>query len=178
MRSKTLLKKIDKVLSLLKSTSPQERQKAFKTLLEIRNSISKKIEEEAQKLQNSNPQAAKLARWYYGLWEGKIPEGVFSRVVKTFKELLEEFKLSEEEIKELYLWWLELEKETVPRKLQKTYNLVLVEKEARSITDFKGKLRYIKALKRELESDSSLTGEWGTTHEDDLYKLFFSENNN
>jgi len=176
MRSKTLLKKLDSVIALLKSPSPQERQKAFKTLLEIRNGISKKIEEETQKLQNSNPQAAKLARWYYGLWEGKIPEGVFSRVVKTFKELLEEFKLSEEEIKELYLWWLELEKETVPRKLQKTYNLVLVEKEARSITDFKGKLRYIKALKRELE-DNPLTGEWGTTHEDDLYKLFFSENN-
>jgi hypothetical protein len=173
MRPKTLLKKLDEVLSLLKSSKPEDRQKAVLTLIQLRKTLSQKLEKEENK--RENPAAAELAKWYYGLWEGKIPEGVYPRVVKTFKELLEEFKLPEEEIKNLYLWWLKLEKETVPKKLQKTYNIVLVDKEARSITDFKGKLRYIKALKRELESDSSLTGEWGETHDDDIYKLFFEK---
>ena len=142
---------------------PKKKQKAVKKLVELRNRLRFELQKEEEK----HPQTLELAKWYYGIWDGKIPEGNFGRVVKTFKELLEAFKLSEEEIKALYTWWLNLDKNEVPKRFWRIYGIVRGEKETRSITDdFKGKLRYIKGLKKELEGSATVelsNGEKPTT---------------
>ena len=171
MRLKTIYKEIDAVVEALLHGDPKKKQKAVKKLVELRNRIQFELQKEEEKQKEKNPQALSLAKWYYGIWDGKIPEGNFGRVVKTFRELLEAFKLPEEEIKELYTWWLNLDKNEVPKRFWRIYGIVLGERETRSITDFKGKLRYIKGLKKELEG--SATPEWGETHGDELYKFLF-----
>ena len=147
MRVKTILKELDKVLELWEKGAKVQ---ALERLYRLRNKLAQKLEEEKGK----NPTAYNLAKWYYGLWEGKIPEGNFPRTVIAFRKLLESAKLSEEEIKETYLWWLNLKKEDVPKYLYKTYSIVLTDKETRSITDMAGKLRYVRGLKNELEGKS------------------------
>jgi hypothetical protein len=164
MRLKTVLKELDRILELF---SQGRKAKAVELLYQLRNRIELKIKEEEEKEKSKNPIAHSLAKWYYGLWEGRIPEGSFARAVNTFKTLLEEFKLREEEIKETYLWWLNLGKEEVPQNLRKTYNIVLGERETRSITDFKGKLRYVKALKKELGERDWVSEEF--KHSEDTY---------
>ncbi|HIQ48044.1 MAG TPA: hypothetical protein EYH58_00200 [Aquifex aeolicus] len=156
MRLKTILKELDTIIELLKG-DVKKKQRAVRKLIDLRNKVALKVQEEEEKEKNKNPKANELARWYYGLWNKKIPEGNFGRVVNVFKSLLEEFSIPEEEIKQLYIWWLNLKKEEVPKNLRAIYNIVLGEKETRSITDFKGKLRYIKGLKRELEEGDSKT---------------------
>jgi len=82
------------------------------------------------------------------------------RVVNVFKDLLERYGLSEEEIKETYTWWLNLKKEEVPKHLYKTYSIVLTDRQTRAITDFRGKLRHIKGLKNELQERSWTSSEY------------------
>ncbi len=163
MRLKTILKELDKTLQLWERGSKVQ---AIEALYRLRNKIAHKLQEEKEK----NPTAKRLADWYWGLWEGKIPEGNYGRVVNVFKVLLEEYKLSEEEIKETYLWWLSLKEEEVPRDLYKTYSIVLTDRETRAITDFKGKLRYIKGLKNRIEGE-----EWGETRGKDYYDSIWQE---
>ena len=153
MKLKTILKELDTIIELLKG-DVKKKQRAVRKIIDLRNKIALEIQKEQEKEKNKNPKAHELAKWYYGLWNGKIPEGNFGRVVNIFKSLLEEFQMTEEEIKGTYRWWLSLNKEEVPKELWKVYNIVLGEKETRSITDFKGKLRYVKALKKELEESS------------------------
>jgi len=168
MRLKTILRELDRALELYANG---KKAKALRLIVELRNRIELKVKEDEEKQKEKNPAAHELARWYYGLWSGKIPEGNFARVVNVFKSLLEEFKLSEEEIKETYRWWLGLNKEEVPKNLRSIYNIVLGEKETRSITDFRGKLRYVKALKKELEENP---GGWVSPenrHDESKYRV-------
>jgi len=79
----------------------------------------------------------------------------------------EEFGLPEDEIKELYQWWKQLDKRQIDRKFQKQYSIILTAPETRSITDFRGKLRYIKGLKRELEGNKWVSNQF--RHSDDVY---------
>lgn len=150
MRTQTIIKELDKVIKLWEGDKKQK-QKAVKKLVQLRNRLALKLQEEQKKQLDKNPTAFNLFRWYYGIWDGKIPEGNAGRAVNAFKQLIEEFKLDPEEIKELYLWWKELEEKDVPNDLKRLYSIVLTDKETRSITDFKGKLRYIKGLKNSLQ---------------------------
>ncbi len=165
MRPKTILKELDKALQLWEKGSKTQ---AIEVLYRLRNKIAYKLQEEKEK----NPTAKRLAGWYYGLWEGKIPEGNYGRVVNVFKTLLEEHKLTEEEIKETYLWWLKLKKEEVPKNLHRTYSIVLTDRETRAITDFRGKLRHIRGLKNEMEG---LSQEWGETRGKEYYDNLWQE---
>ena len=168
MRLKTILKELDRALELYQQG---KKAKALKLIVQLRNRIELKLKEEEEKQKEKNPRAHELAKWYWGLWNGKIPEGNFPRAVNVFKSLLEDFKLSEEEIKSAYRWWLSLKKEEVPPNLQKTYSIVLTEKETRSITDFKGKLRYVMGLRREMEG----VREWGETRGREYYQRLWDE---
>jgi len=150
MKTKTILNKIDEILTLW-SGSKKQKQKAVKKLVELRNRLALKLQEEEKKEANKNPVAYNLSKWYYGIWDKQIPEGNFGRVVNVFKELLEEFKLTEEDIKETYQWWKSLDIDDIPYYMKKNYSIILTAPETRSITDFKGKLRYIKGLKREIQ---------------------------
>lgn len=150
MKTKTILNKIDEVLTLWKGNQKQK-EKAIKRLVELRNRLALKLQEEEKRQANKNPAAHNLAKWYYGIHNGKIPEGNFGRAIKVFKELLEEFQLQEEEIKQLYTWWKDLDIDDLPYYVKKNYSIILTAPETRSITDFKGKLRYIKGLKREIQ---------------------------
>lgn len=150
MKTKTILNKIDEVLKLWQGNQKQK-EKAVKKLVELRNRIALKLQEEEKKEMNKSPVAYNLAKWYYGIHSGQIPEGNFGRVVNVFKELIEEFKLQEEDIKETYQWWKDLDVEDLPYYMKKNYSIILTAPETRSITDFKGKLRYIKGLKREIQ---------------------------
>lgn len=152
MRLKSILKEIDKIIELWKGT-PKEKEKALVKLAQLRNRIALKVQEQERK--QSNTTAHELAKWYYKLWDGKIPEGNFGRVVKVFASLLEEFKLSEEEIKETYNWWLQLKEENVPPQLRKKYSIVLIDREVRSITDMRGRLRYVRGLMKKIQNTSS-----------------------
>ena len=152
MKTKTILKQIDDILALWKGDK-KKKQKAVKKLVELRNRLALKVQEEEKRQLSKNPTAYNLFRWYYGLWNKQIPEGNAGRAVNVFKELLEEFKLPEEEIKELYSWWKELDKDELPFYIKKGYSIILTAPETRSITDFKGKLRYIKGLKREIQEN-------------------------
>lgn len=156
MRIKTILKTVDEVIYLWQGDKKQK-QKAVKRLIELRNRLALKVQEEEKrkKLEEKIPPVNQLVGWYIKIWQGKIPEGHPGRAGAVFKELLKNYKLSEEEIKDVYLWWIKLHKEDVPKKLQNTYSIVLTHPDTRSITDFKGKLRYIKGLKRELEESQS-----------------------
>jgi len=153
MKLKTILKELDTIIELLKGDT-KKKQRAIRKIIDLRNKVALEIQKEEERARNKNPKAQELARWYYGVWEGKIPEGNFGRVVNVFRSLLEEFQMTEEEIKETYRWWLNLRKEEIPKNLKSIYNIVLGEKETRSITDLRGKLRYVKALKKELEENS------------------------
>jgi len=166
MRTQTLIKKIDEVLKLWQGNKKQK-EKAVKKLVEIRNRLALKLQEEQKKEASKNPTAYNLTKWYYGIWNGQLPEGNFGRAVNVFKELLEEFKLTEEEIKQLYLWWKNLDREQVPANAKKQYSIILTAPETRSITDFKGKLRYIKGLKRELENQGWISEEY--KHNEETY---------
>ncbi len=148
MKLKTILKELDKALQLWEKGAKVQ---ALERLYRLRNRIAHKVQEEQERQEGKNSTAGKLADWYYGLWQGKIPEGNYGRVVNVFKDLLERYKLPEEEIKETYLWWLNLDKDRVPKYLYKTYSIVLTDRQTRAITDFRGKLRHIKGLKNELE---------------------------
>ena len=152
MRYKTILKEFNKIEQLLNAKDKAKKEKGFKALRELKSKISYKVKEEEQKKLNQNPDVHNLSRWYYGLWNGKIPEINYSRASKTFKELLEEGNLDKEEIKELYYWWLNLDEEKITdNKLKFKYSIILTGKNSRSIIDFKSKYRYIKDLKAELE---------------------------
>lgn len=177
MKVKTILKQIDDVLALWRGDK-KKKQKAIKKLVELRNRLALKVQEEEKrkKLEEKIPPVNQLVGWYIKIWQGKIPEGHPGRAGIVFKELLKNYKLSEEEIKDVYLWWIKLHKENVPKKLQNTYSIVLTHPDTRSITDFKGKLRYIKGLKRELEENSPK--KWTSPENergDDFYKKAIKE---
>lgn len=167
MRTQTLIKKLDEILKLWQGNENQKK-KAVKKLVEIRNRLIVELQEKEKKELSKNPTAYNLFRWYYGQWDGKVPEGNAGRAVNVFKELLEEFKLPEEEIKELYSWWKNLDTKQVPNHLKRQYSIILTAQETRSITDFKGKLRYIKGLKRELEASQGWVSE-EYKHSEDQY---------
>ena len=170
MRLKTVLKEIDKILELYNQSDKNKKKKAIVRLIELRNRIALKVQEEEKKKENKNPDVAELTKWYLEIWEKKIPEGNISRAGKVFKELLESFSLSVEDIKETYSWWIKLKKEDVPYNLRKTYSIILTAKDTRSITDFKGKLRYIKGLKKELEGNQNRWVSDKFRYSDDTYQ--------
>jgi len=170
LRLKTILKEIDKVLELYNQPDKNKKRKAIIRLIELRNKIALKVQEEEKKKSDKNPDVAELVRWYSDIWKKQIPEGNIARIGKVFKELLESFNLSVEDIKETYSWWLGLKKEDVPSNLRKTYSIILTAPDTRSITDFKGKLRYIKGLKRELEGNQKKWVSDKFQHSDETYQ--------
>ena len=170
MRLKTVLKEIDKVLELYNQPDKNKKKKAIVRLIELRNKIALKVQEEERKKGKKNPDVSELVKWYLEIWNKQVPEGNIARIGKVFKELLESFNLSVEDIKETYIWWLELRKEDVPSNLRKTYSIVLTVPDTRSITDFKGKLRYIKGLKRELEGNQKKWVSDKFKHSDNTYQ--------
>lgn len=149
MRLKTIIKELDEILQMI----DRRDRKFIERIRQLKSRLELKQQEEEAKEYGRNPAVYPLIKWYASVWEGKIPEGNIGRVAKVFKELLEDFKIETEEIKELYQFWLSLE--NVPKNLEKRYSIILTAKETRSIADFKGKLRYIKGLKRELENSGS-----------------------
>lgn len=160
MRLKTIIKELDEILQMI----DRRDRKFIERIRQLKLRLELKQEEEAKEY-GRNPSVYPLTKWYISLWEGKIPEGNMGRVAKVFKELLEDFKIETDEIKELYQFWLELE--DVPAKLKKQYAILLTAKETRGIVDFRGKLRFIKGLKRELEGSGWVSKEF--KHPEDNY---------
>jgi len=115
---------------------------------------AKKTEEE------ENPQVGQFVKWYYGIWQGKPPEGKnLALVGRLVKKLLEEKGYSLEEVKSLYAWWRKLEK--VPPQIERKYYRILIGKEARDFKLFYKRVNEVKALKSELES-LSISKEYAT----------------
>lgn len=122
---------------------------------DLQKQKAKKTEEEKE-----NPQVGEFVKWYYGVWQGRPPEGKnLALVGKLVKKLLEEKGFSLEEVKSLYAWWKKLEK--VPPQIERKYYYVLIGKEARDFKLFYKRINEVKALKSELES-LSVSKEYAT----------------
>ena len=122
---------------------------------EFQKQKAKKTEEEKE-----NPLVGEFVRWYYGVWQGRPPEGKnLALVGKLVKKLLEEKGYSLEEVKSLYAWWKKLEK--VPPQIERKYYRILIGKEARDFRLFYKRINEVKALKSELES-LSVSKEYAT----------------
>jgi len=105
-------------------------EKAYERLWVIKKTLEEKLEKVEKEKAKENKGVKELVDWYIGIWREKYgelpPESIKLNLIeirafakKKFKMILK--SLMEEEIKELYTFWLEVDERKLPKEIRYNY---------------------------------------------------------
>jgi hypothetical protein len=164
---KSLLKDLEKIA---KQIEEGEIEKAYEKIWSLKLTVEEKLKKiEKQKEEENKEELKELVDWYIRVWRDKgelPPESIKLNLIelrafakKKFKQLLK--TLTEEEIKELYKFWIDLKEEALPKEIRYNYFFkpIFIPKKYRGLNIFLKYVDRIKALKEELRKKERIQAE-------------------